>query len=430
MLLLTVVDAAQLLAIGRTTMYELIAAGEIELVHIGRCARVPVAELERYVARRRTERATVRLDNESGPSRAGTRPGPADHLKKPGGRHHDRASGRLPRRRRLRTGGAPVASVTRRSTSKGVRYDVRYRTPAGAVRTKTLRTRRDAERFANTVEADLLRGHWVDPRAGRTTLEQYAKEWLAHKTNLRPRTHELYEHQLDAHVLPELGDIELAKLTPKAVREWHAGLTSRSGLGANTAAKCYRLLRSILTTAVADELILRNPCVVRGAGVERTAERPVATADQVWTVAERIGDRYRVLVLVAGFVGLRVGELLGLERRHVNLLHQTITVEQQEQQMANGELVLGPPKSDAGVRTLVLPPFLAKELEQHLARFSGPDPRDRVFPGERGGPLRRHVLAKHWSGCTAGRGASCRLPLPRPAAHREHDHRRGRSLHE
>jgi integrase len=168
-----------------------------------------------------------------------------------------------------------------------------------------------------------------------------------------------------------------------------------------------------LTTAVADELILRNPCVVRGAGVERTAERPVATAQQVWDVAERIGDRYRVLVLIAGFVGLRVGELLGLERRHVNLLHQTITVEQQEQQLAHGQLVLGPPKSDAGVRTLVLPTFLAKELEHHLERFTGPRPGDRVFPGEKGGPLRRHVLAKHWR--------ATRQPVDLPPGFRFHD---------
>jgi integrase len=306
-----------------------------------------------------------------------------------------------------------VASVIKRSTSKGIRYDVRYRTPSGTVRNKTLRTRRDAERFANTVEADLLRGHWVDPRAGRVSFGEYADEWLAHKTNLRPRTRELYAHQLRAHIFPTLGAVELAKLSPKTVREWHSGLTVGNGLGANTAAKCYRLLRSILATAVADELILRNPCVVRGAGVERTAERPVATAQQVWDVAERIGDRYRVLVLIAGFVGLRVGELLGLERRHVNLLHQTITVEQQEQQLAHGQLVLGPPKSDAGVRTLVLPTFLAKELEDHLERFTGPRPDDRVFPGEKGGPLRRHVLAKHW--------AQTRQPVGLPAGFRFHD---------
>ena len=89
-----------------------------------------------------------------------------------------------------------MASVTKRKSRDGVRYDVRYRTPAGTVRTKTLRTRRDAERFANTVEADLLRGLWVDPRAGRMTIEEYGDDWLAHKTNLRPRTRELYEHEL------------------------------------------------------------------------------------------------------------------------------------------------------------------------------------------------------------------------------------------
>ncbi len=289
-----------------------------------------------------------------------------------------------------------MASVKKRSTTNGPRYDVRYRTPTGAVRGKTFRIRRDAERFANTVEADVLRGHWVDPRAGRETLEQYGNEWLAHRPNLRVRTRELYEQQLRSHTYPALGAIELAKLSPKIVREWHADLTRSSGLGANTAAKCYRLLRSILSTAVADELLARNPCVVHGAGVERTAERPVATAEQVWAIALGIGDRYRCLVLIAGFVGLRLGEVLGLERRHVNLLHGTVTVEQQEQQLANGELVIGPPKTEAGVRTLALPPFLVKELEQHLARFCGPGFGDRVFPGERGGALRRHVLGKEW----------------------------------
>ncbi len=289
-----------------------------------------------------------------------------------------------------------MASMTKRSTARGARYDVRYRTPAGDVRAKTFRTRRDARRFADTVEADILRGHWIDPRAGRVTLKQYGDEWLAHKPDLRPRTRELYAQQLRAHVYPALGAIELARLTPKAVREWHARLNISSGLSANTSAKCYRLLRSILATAVGDELILRNPCAVRGAGIERTAERPVATASQVWAIADQIGDRYRCLVLLAGFVGLRVGELLGLERRHVDLLHGTVTVEQQEQQLITGELVIVSPKTDAGVRTLALPPFLVRELDAHLGRFTGAGTGARVFPGQHGGPLRRHVLAKHW----------------------------------
>ena len=59
-LLLTMIEAARVLSIGRTTMYELVAAGEIDVVHIGRSARVPVAAVEEYVERQRQRRATVR----------------------------------------------------------------------------------------------------------------------------------------------------------------------------------------------------------------------------------------------------------------------------------------------------------------------------------------------------------------------------------
>ena len=59
-LLLTMVDAARVLSIGRTTMYELVGAGEIEVVHIGRSARIPVAAVEAFVERQRRSGATVR----------------------------------------------------------------------------------------------------------------------------------------------------------------------------------------------------------------------------------------------------------------------------------------------------------------------------------------------------------------------------------
>ncbi len=63
-LLLTIVEAARVLSIGRTTMYELVGAGEIDVVHIGRSARVPVAALEEYVDRQRRPRITVSRSKE------------------------------------------------------------------------------------------------------------------------------------------------------------------------------------------------------------------------------------------------------------------------------------------------------------------------------------------------------------------------------
>ena len=129
-------------------------------------------------------------------------------------------------------------------------------------------------------------------------------------------------------------------------------------MSANTAAKCYRLLRTILNTAVADELLAR--ATRAGSLVRRRAggERPTATVAQVWQLADAMPAHLRAMVLLAGFCGLRLGELLGLEQRHVNVLHGLLTVEQQEHQLRNGELMLGPPKSDAGRRTIALPPFL------------------------------------------------------------------------
>ena len=59
-LLLTMIEAARVLSIGRTTMYELVGAGQIEVVHIGRSARVPVAAVEEFVERQRRGGATVR----------------------------------------------------------------------------------------------------------------------------------------------------------------------------------------------------------------------------------------------------------------------------------------------------------------------------------------------------------------------------------
>ncbi len=305
-----------------------------------------------------------------------------------------------------------MASIKRRRTTSGEsRYDVRYRTPAGEARVKTWRTRREAEKFANTVEADKLRGLWVDPRHGRVTVRAYAEEWMNHRPALRVRTRETYEAQLRLHVYPTFGDVELSKVTPNAIRSWHAGISR--DISSSMAAKCYRLLRAILNTAASDELILRNPCRIEGAGVEKPAERPQATAAQVLELAAAMPDRYRALVLLAGFVGLRLGELLGLRCRHVNLLHGTLTVEQQEIQLNDATLVVVPPKTAAGFRVIALPAFLLPELEAHLSRFADPRPDGRLFRGEKGGPLRRQVLHGYW---TTARGK-----VDVPAGFRFHD---------
>lgn len=199
-----------------------------------------------------------------------------------------------------------------RETKSGRRYDVRLRDPAGQVYTRTFRTRRDARTWAAQQRADRSRGAWVDPRRGKVTLAEWAGEWMAQRSDLRPRTRELYQGLLDRHILPHLCDTALSGLRPTQVRFWHARLSGPEGPGASTAAKAYRLLRAMMRTAVADEVIVRSPCQVEGAGVERSPERPVATIGDVDALVDAITPRFRALVLLAAWCGLRRGELLAM----------------------------------------------------------------------------------------------------------------------
>ncbi len=257
-------------------------------------------------------------------------------------------------------------------------------------------TKADADKALALAAADQSRGAWIDPARGKTTLAEYADAWLANHPTLRHRTRRLYSDLLRLHILPTLGTTELGRLTPAAVRSWHSALRAGERPGASTVAKAYRLLHTVLAAAVADERIVRNPCTIRGASTERAGERPVASVAQVYALADAVEPRFRTLVLMAAFTGLRRGELLALTRERIDLLHHTVAVVEQRHDLPDGSLLLAPPKTDAGRRVIALPPPLAIELERHLNQYVAPEPGALLFTGEKGGPLRVHVWQAHW----------------------------------
>jgi integrase len=236
----------------------------------------------------------------------------------------------------------------------------------------------------------------VNPAGGKVVLRDYAPRWLADRPNLRPRTRELYESELRLHILPALGNVELGQVTPARVRSWRAELFAAGRVGMSTVAKCYRLLHAMMATALEDGLIARNPCVIKGAAAESPLERPVATIPKVFELADAIDPPLRAMVLLATFTGLRLGELRALRRRNLDLLHRTVTVVEQYQELADGSLVLGPPKTHAGRRTVAIPPAIVPDLEEHLAALSPAGRDGLVFCSSTGGPLRRATFYKAW----------------------------------
>lgn len=98
----------------------------------------------------------------------------------------------------------------------------------------TFANKTDAQAWLAGEQTDRTRGVWTDPRLAEVTLTDYAREWLAHRTDLAPRTRNLYERSLERHILPriatdngrgvELGLKPLGALTPALIRAWHAAL--------------------------------------------------------------------------------------------------------------------------------------------------------------------------------------------------------------
>lgn len=292
---------------------------------------------------------------------------------------------------------------TLRRLSSG-RWQARYTAANGMpiAAEHTFATRAEAAAYLAGVHTDLNRGTYVDPVASGETFGAYATTWLAQRGDLRPRTVDLYDGLLNRHLLPHLGSVTLARLTPAAVRRWHAQRLD-AGVGRSTVAKAYRLLKTILNTAVTDEVLPRNPCLLRGAGRERAPERVPPTLLEAHALADAIQPRWRMLVLLATWSGLRWGELVALRRSGVDLTHGRLAVTDQLVETASG-VKLGPPKTAAGRRIVHLPPHLLPELVEHLDRWVGPDGDAWLFCGPLGAPLARRNFTVHWTRARAEAG--------------------------
>lgn len=113
---------------------------------------------------------------------------------------------------------------------------------------------------------------------------------------------------------------------------------------------------------------------------------PFLSHDEVATLVNQVDPRYRALVQLAAYTGLRAGELIALRRSPVDLLRREISVSEQVQYI-DGRYLVSPPKSAAGRRSVALPRFVAEALDEHLTTHAEPGPDGLVFPAPEGGYL-------------------------------------------
>lgn len=272
----------------------------------------------------------------------------------------------------------------------GGRWRARWRDPDGRTQSKIFDRKLDAENFLKRIEVAKLEGSYVDPKAGRQSFAEYARQWAAAQPH-RASTAASVQSILDTHIIPRFGDRTIASIRTSEVQAWVAGLE----LAPSTAGVVYGKLAAIFNAATADRIIVRSPCVRIRLPRSEGAEVVPMSPEQVATMAERVGDRYGAFVVLLAGSGLRPAEGLGLTVDRVNFLKRSLRIDRQLVTVAKKAPALAPPKTPTSVRTIPVPQAVLDALALQIERF-GTGPDGLIFTDAKGDPIRRSALGHQW----------------------------------
>jgi integrase len=221
--------------------------------------------------------------------------------------------------------------------------------------------------------------------------------------DITARTAQRYRQLVENQIAPHIGTRILQKLTRLEVEGWHTTLKN-AGLAARTIGHAHRVLSKALTDAERDGGVVRNVCKFQKA--PRVADREMVIVRDVPTFLAKIGGaRLYVQGVVALLTGMRLGEILALRDRCLDLDRKVIEVNEALEETKAKGIVFKTPKSKAGRRRITLPDIAVDALREHrkqllevrmklgLGKLA---PDDLLFPNLHGEPLRPSAVSSDW----------------------------------
>lgn len=250
------------------------------------------------------------------------------------------------------------------------------------VASRTFPRKRDAQEWERKQVETLKTGAWADPKAGERPVREWCEIWLSAQPQRQPATERKIRGVIAKQIAGTFGRRPLVSVRPSEVQAWAADISRKQS--AATARHSLGVLRRVFDYAARDGAIHRNPAAgIRLPKVQGNDPRPL-THEQLWRLADRlIAPRDRLLVLVAGYCGLRWGELAALRWGDVDLVSQKLRiVRAYSEEAPRGEMS---PVKDHQARTVPIPGVVAEEL----VRFRAGQKSERlVFPSANSTPLR------------------------------------------
>lgn len=279
--------------------------------------------------------------------------------------------------------------VPSKLNGKGSRWRARYVDDRGRERTKVFGRKTDAQQWLDTETAGHVTGTWTDPKLSGKTFGTLAERWFLTKATRAPKTVAGYRSLLDTVVLPWWRDVPLKDVGFDGLQQWVTALSVNGstkkpgqGLSASRVIQAHQVVSQVLRYAVRAKHLPANPADGIELPRKPETEQRYLNHDQLHRLAVASG-RFRTLVLVLGYTGLRIGEAAALQVGDVDLAARRIRVKRSVTHVTGQGLVVGPTKNHSA-RSVPLPKFLVPLLTTEIAKKGA---GELVFPGRRGGWL-------------------------------------------
>jgi integrase len=280
-------------------------------------------------------------------------------------------------------------------TRRGIAYRIRYRVPTAKGKWKhksevlyDLSGRKAARDVLNSRLQEVLKR---TPEAAELSVEDFVRAYwkpYLERRSVKPSTRKGYESVLNTHIFPFLGDVKLTEVVPLQIEELLRS-KARNGLSAKTIRNIVVLLKGIFSLAEDNDLIARTPVRKRHKPNITRTEKPSWTPQQVRSIIDTVPAQYRPLFVCAALTGLRLGELLGLQWRHIDFSCAKLRI---EQSLWNGQLVS--PKTKNSIRTIPFGEVLGQTLACHRQNSLHVQPENFVFAKSDGSPLQPDLLRR------------------------------------
>ena len=253
---------------------------------------------------------------------------------------------------------------------------------------------------------EVEKGTYLD--AGKITFEEFAEKWLADhaEKQLEPKTIHQYKEMLSSRVIPAIGHLKLNKIQPNHLLEFYNNLSEKGirldgkpgALSSRTILYHHRLLSSIFTMAVYWQLIMNNPCTrVKPPKVERVAAKyyDEEQTEIMLSLLETESLKYRTMINLTVFTGIRLGELIGLTWDDINMDNACLSIKQAGQYLPGLGSFDKTTKTQSSQRLISLPPMVVNLLKEYkswqeqekLALDNLWEEHNRIFTQHNGKPM-------------------------------------------